>query len=213
MRTRSVLLCVDDDVGEENPHLPQPVLHFKLSTTHDASVFLLSTATTSISYGTIFHASCGSAGDSLASTARRGRIPCSREAQRGEQAGDGAVATCLQKETRWEAKSGRPDSRALCEWIASLEAPPEDFPPAKRPVWWRHGMSLFDERSGWSCTGACETEASNHQPSRELRNWVVEQRTAAPLARMGQQDGHGPPDGMACVPALAVDADAATMAG
>ena len=34
-------------------------------------------------------------------------------------------------------------SRALCGWIASLEAPPEDFPPD----WWCRGMSLFGERS------------------------------------------------------------------
>ena len=46
--------------------------------------------------------------DSLASTARRGRLPRCREAQRDNQAGDGAVATCPEEETRWEAKSGRP---------------------------------------------------------------------------------------------------------
>ena len=44
--------------------------------------------------GTVLHSSCGSTDDSLASTARRGRrLPCSRAAQCGSPAGDGAVAT------------------------------------------------------------------------------------------------------------------------
>ena len=54
------------------------------------------------SHGTILHSSCGSADDSLASTARRGIVPCSRETQCGNQVGDGAVATCPEKETRWQ---------------------------------------------------------------------------------------------------------------
>ena len=33
-------------------------------------------------------------------------------------------------------------TQALCNWVAALEAPPEDLPQAKRPGWWRHGMSL-----------------------------------------------------------------------
>ena len=82
--------------------------------------------------------------------------------------GDKAVATCLEEETRWENKCGLPVLTGfVCEWIASLEALPEDSRPAKRPGWWRHGMSLFGERSApldgvegcWN-TGACETEAS-----------------------------------------------------
>ena len=34
-------------------------------------------------------------------------------------------------------------TQALCDWVATLEALPEDLPQAKRPDWWRHGMSLF----------------------------------------------------------------------
>ena len=145
---------------------------------------------------------------------------CSRETQRDNQAGDGAVATCLEEETRREAKSGPPVLTALSEWIASLEAPPEDLPPAERPGWWLHDMSLFGERS--APLGGAEA-VETLEPVKPKRIFFITRtaelggrlRTAAPLARMGQQDGHGPPDGMAaaCVPILAVDADAATVAG
>ena len=84
-------------------------------------------------------------------------------------------------------------TRALCDWV-------EDLPQAKRPGWWRHGMSLFGERSA----PLGEAEASIPELGGRLR-------TAGPLARMGQQEDYGPPDGMAVVrlPTLAVDADTA----
>ena len=73
------------------------------------------------------------------------------------------------------------NSRASCGWTASLEAPPEDLQPAKRPDWWRHGMSLFGERSApLDAAEAIEAlepvkpKRAYHQPSRELRNWVVD---------------------------------------
>ena len=58
------------------------------------------------------------------------------------------MATCPEEETRWEAKSGRPVLTALSEWIASLEAPPVDLPPAERPGWWRHDMSCHSSVKG-----------------------------------------------------------------
>ena len=101
--------CWRNPVFEDHTtHLPSIADH------NDARVFfLLRIAIVSISHGTILHSSCGSAGDSLALTARRGRIPCSRETHRGNQAGDGAVATCAEEETRREAKFGRPVLTAL----------------------------------------------------------------------------------------------------
>ena len=71
-------------------------------------------------------------------------------------------------------------SRALCDWVATLEEPPETLPQTKRPGWWRQGMSLFD---GGAPPHAAEADATlelekpkraYHQPSRELRNWVVD---------------------------------------
>ena len=61
----------------------------------------------------------------------------------------------------------------------------------------------------------CETEASIPPTTTRTAELGARKRTAAPLARTGQHDGHGQPDGVAaaCVPILAVDADAATMAG
>ena len=72
-------------------------------------------------------------------------------------------------------------TQALCNWVATLEAPPEDLPQAKRPGWWRHGMSLFGGRSaptdGAEAVAAVEPAKSKrayHQPSRDLRLWVVD---------------------------------------
>ena len=72
-------------------------------------------------------------------------------------------------------------TQALCNWVATLEAPPEDLPQAKRPGWWRHGMSLFAERSaptdGAEAVAAAapvKTKRAYHQPSRDLRLWVVD---------------------------------------
>ena len=89
------------------------------------------------------------------------------------------MATCPEEETRWEANFGRPVLTALSEWIASLEAPPVDLPPAERPGWWRHGMSLYGERSApLDGAEAVETlelvKPKRSVPSRELRNWVVD---------------------------------------
>ena len=67
-------------------------------------------------------------------------------------------------------------TQALCNWVATLEAHPEDLPQAKRPGWFRHGMSLFGERSA-PTGGAVEPAKSKrayHQPSRDLRLWVVD---------------------------------------
>ena len=71
-------------------------------------------------------------------------------------------------------------TRALCDWVATLEASAEDLPHAKRPGWWRHGMPLFAERGappdGAEAVAAVEPvkpKRVHHQPSRDLRNWVV----------------------------------------
>ena len=69
-------------------------------------------------------------------------------------------------------------TRALCDWVVTLVEPPETLLQAKRPGWWRHGMSLFGGRS--APTDGAETVATlelakpkraYHQPSRELRKW------------------------------------------
>ena len=81
-------------------------------------------------------------------------------------------------------------------------------------------MSLFGERSAPLDGEAVATvelvkpKRAYHQPSRERRNRGGRLRIAAPLARMRQPNDHGP-DGKAatCVPTLADDADAVTMAG
>ena len=72
-------------------------------------------------------------------------------------------------------------TRALYDWVATLVERPETLPQAKRPDWWRQGMSLFAERGapldGAEAAAAVEPAVSKrayHQPSRELRNWVVD---------------------------------------
>ena len=81
---------------------------------------------------------------------------------------------------------GKPSSdeqytRALCDWVATLVEPPETLPQAKRPGWWRHCMSLFGGRcaptDGAEAVAAVEPAKSKrayHQPSRDLRLWVVD---------------------------------------
>ena len=81
---------------------------------------------------------------------------------------------------------GKPSSdeqytRALCDRVAALVEPPETLPQAKRPGWWRHGMPLFAERGplpdGAEAVAAVEPAKSKrayHQPSRDLRLWVVD---------------------------------------
>ena len=72
-------------------------------------------------------------------------------------------------------------SQALFDWVAALEAHPQELPQAKRPGWWRHGVSLFVGRSaptkGAEAAAAVEPAKSKwayHQPSRDLRLWVVD---------------------------------------
>ena len=96
-------------------------------------------------------------------------------------------------------------TQALCNWVATLEAPPADLPQAKRPGWWRHDMSLFGERSappdGAEAVAAVEPVRSKrayHQPSRELRLWVVDCALLRHMQKMGQQDDRGPPGGNGC---------------
>ena len=83
-------------------------------------------------------------------------------------------------------------------------------------------MSLFGELSapldgarGCKNSGSCDIEASMRPTVTRTAELGGRLRTAATLAKMGQQDGHGRRDGMAVawVPTLAVDSDAATMAG
>ena len=88
-------------------------------------------------------------------------------------------------------------TQALCDWVATLE----DLPQAKRPGWWRHGMSLFGEKSAPPDGAETDTtlelaklKRAYHQPSRDLAG---ELRAATPHARMGQQDDRGPSGGMA----------------
>ena len=113
-------------------------------------------------------------------------------------------------------------TQALCNWVATLEAPPADLPQAKRPGWWRHDVSLFGERSappdGAEAVAAVEPVRSKrayHQPSRELRLWVVD---CAFLRHMQGWDNkmiadHLAAMGAACLPTLPLDADTATVAG
>ena len=113
-------------------------------------------------------------------------------------------------------------TQALCNWVATLEALPEDLSQAKRPSWWRNGMSLFAVRGssarwcrGCRRSGVCEIEAGIPPATTRSAALGGGQRTATPLAGMGQQDDRGPPGGMAarCLPTWALDADTATVAG
>ena len=116
---RSVLLSGDDEEGEAHPHLSQPLLYQLSNTaTVECQCFQLET---------VF------VGDSLARAACRGRLPCSREAQCGDQARDGAVATCPKKRRVGKPSSDEQYTRALCDWVATLVEPLETLPQAKRP--------------------------------------------------------------------------------
>ena len=100
------------------------------------------------------------------------------------------AATKLEIEQRPPAakkrRVGKPISdeqytRALCDWVVTLVEHPETLPQAKRPGWWRHGVSLFGGRSaptgGAEAVAGLEPSKSNrayHQPSRDLRLWVVD---------------------------------------
>ena len=102
------------------------------------------------SHGTVLHSSCGSTDVSLASTARRVRNPYSRETQCGNQ----AVATSPEEETRGEPSLDDQYSRALCDWVATLEAPlPLLLPPSSSPPSPPSWAVLFG-RSGLSGTNS-----------------------------------------------------------
>ena len=112
--------------------------------------------------------------------------------------------------------------RAVHTARATLVEPRETMPQAKRPGWWRHGMSLFGGRSaptdGGEAVAAVEPAKSKRGIPPAITRYAAlggGLRTAAPLAGMGQQDDRGPPGGMAagCLRTLALDADTATMAG
>ena len=138
----------------------------------------------SLSHGTVLHSSCGSTRDSWSwgSTARRGRrLPCSRADNAAAQLEMERWPPALKKRRVVKPTMDEQYTHALCNWVATLEAPPEDLPQAKRPGWWRHGMSLFAERSaptdGAEAVAAAapvKTKRAYHQPSRDLRLWVVD---------------------------------------
>ena len=81
---------------------------------------------------------------------------------------------------------GKPSSdeqytRTLCDWVATLVEPPETLPQAKRPAWWRHGMPLFaescplpDDAEAVAAVEPAKSRRAYHQPSRDLRLWVVD---------------------------------------
>ena len=162
---RSALVSGDDeDEGEAHPHLSQPLL-FQLSNTAtvvestvECKCFSAQNRNCfSLSHGTVLHSSCVSAGDSLARAACRGRLPCSREAQCGSPTGDGAEATCRAEKARREAELGRVVHTGLVRLGGHAREPPQNLPQAKRPGWWRRGMSLFGGRS--APTDGAEMEA------------------------------------------------------
>ena len=176
----------------------------------------------SLSHGTVLHSSCGSAGDSLARAACRGRLPCSHEAQCSDQARDGAVATCREEEARREAELGRAVHTGLVRLGGRARGTPRDLAvgEAARVVAPRHVAIRWKEctdrwRRGCRSSGASEVKACIPPTITRSAALGGGLRTAAPLAGMGQQDDRGPPGGMAaaCLPTLALDADTATMAG
>ena len=98
---------------------------------------------------------------------RRGRVPCSRETQRCNQAGGESVATYPEEETRWEAKSGRPAHTGLVwmgglAWGASRGLAASEAARLVAP--WHVAFGWKECSAGWRrdrCnTGACENESS-----------------------------------------------------
>ena len=82
-------------------------------------------------------------------------------------------------------------TRALRDFVATLEEPPETLPQTERPGWWRQGMSLF---AGGVPPDAAEADATLELEETEARlppaitrtaELGGRLRTAAPLARMG----------------------------
>ena len=111
-------------------------------------------------------------------------------------------------------------SRALCDFVTTLEEPPETLPQTERPGWWRQGMSLF---GGGAPPDAAEADATlelekpkrtYHQPSRELRNWVVDYAQLRLLQGWDRQTiaQHLEAWLSACLPTFVVDADFSAMA-
>ena len=86
------------------------------------------------------------------------------------------MAPALKKRRVGKPTVDEQHTQALCNWVATLEA----LPQAKRPGWWRHGMSLFGERSAptggaeaVTAVEPAESKRAYHQPSRDLRLWAV----------------------------------------
>ena len=72
-------------------------------------------------------------------------------------------------------------TRALCDWVATLVEPQRPLPQAKRPAWWRHGKRPFAERGplpddaeAVAAVEPAKSKRAYHQPSRDLRLWVVD---------------------------------------
>ena len=176
-------MYVDDDEGEESIHTchshccincrTQPLL---LNQLLNASVFSSTPQLFTLSHGTVLHSSA----TNWPERAEEDFLALERH----------NAATKLEME-QWppvlrKRRVGKKSldeqyTQALCDWVATLEAPPEDLPQAKRPGWWRYGMSLFGERSapqdGAEAVAPVEPVRSKrayHQPSRDLRNWVVD---------------------------------------
>ena len=169
----------DEDEGEAHPHVSQSLLYQLLNASVFSSTPLLFVHFPMERFFT-----------------RRAGPPETAGAQRHDEEEDflalvrhNAAAQLEMK--RWppalkKRRVGKPTmdeqyTQAVCNWVATLEAPPEDLPQAKRPGWWRHGMSLFAERSaptdGAEAVAAVEPAKSKrayHQPSRDLRLWVVD---------------------------------------
>ena len=161
-----------DDEGEEHPHLSQPLL---LNQLLNGNVFSWKPQLFSLSHGAVLHSSCGSAGDSVARAARRGRLPCSREAHCGNQARDGAVATSPEEETRGEANCGRAvhtdlvwpggHARETFGDLAAGEAA-RVVSPGHVALRWK-GCS-----AGW-CRGCCSSGACDIEASIPQARWSI----------------------------------------
>ena len=182
---RSVLVSGDDeDEGEAHPHVSPPLL-YQLSNTATVVECKCFQPETAI----VFHFPM-----ERFFTPRAGQPVTAWQERHAEEDFLALVrhnaATKLEME-QWppaakKRREGKPSSdeqytHALCDRVAALEAHPEELPQAKRPGWWRHGMSLFGERGaptgGAEAVAAVEPAKSKrayHQPSRDLRLWVVD---------------------------------------
>ena len=97
----------DEDEGEAHPHESQPLL-YQLSNTATVVESTVECKCFQIETALVFHfpmerfitRRAGPPVTAMARAACRGRLPCSREAQSGDQARDGAVVTSPEEETR-----------------------------------------------------------------------------------------------------------------